>query len=222
MFEYNAKKICWLGHDGFRWEGAGKVIIIDPFQLSEDPGKADIVIATHEHFDHCSPDDLPKVVGENTTIVAPPSCKDQVEKLGATNVFLKPGDETEIAGIKIKAVPAYNINKFREPGQPFHPKEAEHIGVLVTFGDGTTFYHTGDSDHIPAMKSLGKVDVGFIPVSGTYVMTAEEAIEATADINPAIAIPMHFGSIVGDENMAKKFKESVACRVEILEKGYFP
>ena len=80
LFEYNGKKICWLGHDGFQWEAAGKVIIIDPFQLSEDPGKADIVITTHEHFDHCSPDDLPKVVGENTTIVAPPSCKDQVEK----------------------------------------------------------------------------------------------------------------------------------------------
>lgn len=217
LFEYKGKKISWLGHDGFKWEHEGTVIITDPFKLTKDH-KADIVITSHEHYDHCSPDDLPKVVGEETTIVAPPSCKETIEKVGAKAVYLKPGEETELEGIRIKAVPAYNINKFRSPGQPFHPKESGHIGVLVTFNDGTTFYHTGDADHIPEMKNLGKVDVAFIPVSGTYVMTEDEAIEATASIKPDLAIPMHYSTIVGDESMARKFKENAPCNVEILSK----
>lgn len=218
MLEYKGKKIWFLGHDGFKWESEGKVIIIDPFQLAGDPGTADIVITSHEHGDHCSPEDLPKVVGGETTIVAPPSCKETLEKMGGKIIYLRPGDETDVEGVKIKAVPAYNTNKFREPNKPFHPKEAGHIGVLLTFSDGVTFYHPGDADHIPEMKDLGKVDVAFIPVSGTYVMTAEEAIQAAADIKPDLAIPMHYGGIVGDANMAKKFKDEVSCKVEILEK----
>ncbi|MFW9916848.1 MAG: MBL fold metallo-hydrolase, partial [Candidatus Thorarchaeota archaeon] len=131
MFEYKGKKNHWLGHDGFKWEFEGKTVVIDPFKLEQNISDVDLVICTHEHFDHCDPQSLPKVVGGKTTIVASPSCKETLEQLGGKIVYLNAGDETNIEGIKIKAVPAYNINKFREPNKPFHPKEAGHIGVLV-------------------------------------------------------------------------------------------
>ncbi len=218
MYEFNEIQIKWLGHDGFRWDYKGKSIIIDPFKLTEQPEKANIVICSHEHFDHCSPDDLPKVVDDSTTVIAPHICKDTLNKVGVKKTtFLNPGEETEVEGIKFKAFPAYNLTKFRSPGQPFHPKESNHISVLVTFPNETTFYHTGDADVIPEMKTLGKVNVAFIPVSGTYVMTSEEALEAAKVINPDLAIPMHYGTIVGDESMAKKFAESATCTVEILD-----
>ncbi|MHA2331473.1 MAG: MBL fold metallo-hydrolase [Candidatus Hodarchaeales archaeon] len=213
-------EINWLGHAGFKIKAANKVIYIDPFQIStEEP--ADIIITTHEHFDHCNPEDLTKIAREHTVIVGNPQCEDNVKDIPKkSSTFLQPGDKTEIEGIKIEAVPAYNINKFREPGIPFHPKEDKKIGVIIEV-ENERLYHAGDTDFIDEMQELGDIDYAFIPVSGTYVMTAEEAASATEAINPKIVIPMHYGNIVGNEDDAEKFKakiEKSGIEVRILQK----
>jgi L-ascorbate metabolism protein UlaG (beta-lactamase superfamily) len=121
--------------------------------------------------------------------------------------------ELTIKGVLIKTVPAYNLTKFRSPGVPFHPKDAGHVGYLITV-KGITIYHTGDSDFIPEMKGL-KPDVALLPVSGTYVMTAEEAVEAATAIQPKVAIPMHVGEGIGSLADAERFREKATVPVVV-------
>jgi len=216
MFEYRGVKLVWLGHDGFRIQN-GKVIYIDPFQIEGGGPKADIVLVSHEHDDHCSVDDLKKVTGANTIIVAHVQSKAELAKVAAKEIrIIKPGDKVNIGDVTIEAVPAYNVNKFMEPGKVFHPKDDGKLGFVVTV-NGTRIYHAGDTDHIPEMKNI-RADIALLPVSGTYVMTAVEAAEAAAAVNPKIAIPMHYGAIVGDEKDAEKFQRLVKCEVKILTK----
>jgi L-ascorbate metabolism protein UlaG (beta-lactamase superfamily) len=203
--------INWLGHDSFRIEAGSKVIYIDPWQLSNNPPQADIILITHDHGDHCSPEDVTKIQNEDTVIV---TISQAAEKLSGSIEIVKPGDHLTVMDVPIEAVPAYNVNKFRSPGVPFHPKEAAHVGFVITL-EGRRIYHTGDSDLIPEMKNL-QVDVALLPVSGTYVMTAEEAITAAAAIKPKIAIPMHVGRSIGSLKDTKKFKSGAAVPVEIL------
>ncbi len=215
MYEYHGVKLTWLGHDGFRIQNS-QVVYIDPFQIEGGP-KADIVLVSHEHFDHCNVDDLKKIVGPNTIIVAHAQSKGELSKLEAKEVkILKPGDKTNLGDIGIEAVPAYNVNKFREPGKVFHPKEDGKLGFIVTV-KGVRIYHSGDTDHIPEMKNI-RTDIALIPVSGTYVMTVQEAAEAVESINPKVAIPMHYGSIVGSRQDAEALQKLVKAEVKILEK----
>jgi L-ascorbate metabolism protein UlaG (beta-lactamase superfamily) len=130
--------------------------------------------------------------------------------------IVTPGERLEVDGIAIHAVPAYNTSKFRSPGNPFHPKADGKVGFVIELG-GLRVYHAGDTDVIPEMAALGSVDVALVPVSGTYVMTAAEAGTACNAIRPTLAIPMHYGSIVGTAADAEAFKKSAPCRVEILQ-----
>lgn len=212
MFEYKGVKISWLGHDCFKIKN-NKTIYIDPFNI-KDEEKADLIFVTHEHYDHCSLKDIKKISTSKTIVVAPESCKTQLS--GMKTKFIKPGDKIVVDEIEVEAVPAYNINKFRAPGEVFHPKEEEKVGYIINFS-GVKIYHAGDTDLIQEMKNI-QVDIALLPVSGTYVMTAEEAAEATKIIKAEIAIPMHYGSIVGSEKDAEKFKKLAACKVEILKK----
>ena len=217
MFEHNGIKIRWLGHDTFTLE-KGITICIDPYKLSKTI-HADLVLISHNHFDHLSLEDLKKISSDNTTIVAANECVSQISNISLKEMIgIAPGDEYTIIGVKIKAVPAYNINKINpDTKKPFHPKEDKKIGFIITM-EGTTIYHTGDSDLIPEMADL-KPDILLVPVSGTYVMTAKEAANAVDKIKPKIAIPMHYGTIVGSENDAKEFKDMVKlCKVQILTK----
>lgn len=215
MYEYHGVKLTWLGHDGFRIQN-GQIVYIDPFKIEGGP-TGDIVLVSHEHFDHCNVDDLKKIVGPNTTIVAHAQSKNELSKLKAKEIkILKPGDKVTLGEIGIEAVPAYNVNKFREPGKPFHPKEDGKLGYVVTV-KGVRIYHAGDTDHIPEMKNI-RTDIALIPVSGTYVMTVQEAAEAVASINPKVVIPMHYGAIVGSGADAETLKKLVKCEVKILEK----
>ncbi len=215
MFEYGGVKLTWLGHDGFRVQD-GKVIYLDPFKIEGGP-KADIVLVSHEHYDHCNLGDLKKVVTPETIIVAHSQSKSELSKLKVKEIkIVKPGDKIEVGGVTIEAVPAYNTSKFREPGKVFHPKEDGKVGYVLTM-NGVRIYHTGDTDHIPEMKNI-RTDIALLPVSGTYVMTAKEAAEAAADINPKVAIPMHYGAIVGSASDAEVFKGLVKCEVQILKK----
>jgi L-ascorbate metabolism protein UlaG (beta-lactamase superfamily) len=202
------KKIHWLGHDAFRID-ADKVIYIDPYQLEAGEPKADIILITHDHFDHYSPDDVKKLLKPGTTVVSIAAVTKKVR--GAAVETVKPGDKVTVQGIAIEAVPAYNVDK------QFHPKSAGHVGFIVTV-DGVRIYHAGDTDFIPEMKDF-RVDIALLPVSGTYVMTAEEAVQAAGAIKPKLAIPMHYGAIVGGLSDAQRFAQACPVETVILEKS---
>jgi L-ascorbate metabolism protein UlaG (beta-lactamase superfamily) len=215
VLEYKGIKLTWLGHDGFRIQN-GHVIYIDPYKI-EAGAKADLVLVSHEHEDHCSVEDLKKIVTPNTVIVAHAQSRNDLSKLAAKEVkIVKPGEKLALAGVSVEAVPAYNVNKFRSPGKPFHPKEDGKLGFIVTVNN-VRIYHAADTDHIPEMKGMAP-DIALLPVSGTYVMTAKEAAEAAGMINPKIAIPMHYDSIVGSVKDAQEFKNLAKCEVRILQK----
>ena len=217
MFEYKGLKIRWHGHDTFSVESDVR-IFFDPYKLSKQ-SEADLILISHDHFDHLSLEDLQKISTIKTTIVAAKECVNKItgiafkEKMG-----IAPGEEKTVNGIRIRAISAYNIDKINhDTKKPFHPKEDNKIGFLVNI-NGTVIYHTGDSDLIPEMSNL-RPDILLIPVSGTYVMTNKEAAKATEIIKPKIAIPMHYGTIVGTERDATEFKNLVkSCEVQILTK----
>ncbi len=192
-------------------------MIIDPFKARGD-FKADLLLITHEHFDHLSEDDIKRFSGPSTTIVAPKVCADALKKLPNEKKFVLPGARLEVKGVAIETIPAYNTNKFREPGKVFHPKEDGRVGYVFTL-DGVKFFHAGDTDATPEMKALN-VDVAFLPVSGTYVMTAAEAADAAKAMQVKVAVPMHFGAIVGGVADAETFRRLLvgSRTVEILER----
>lgn len=201
-------QIKWLGHDGFRIE-AEKSVYFDPFDISA-AAPADLILVSHVHYDHCSPDDIRKIQTEGTVIVTE---KDSAAKLSGDVRIVKPGDSIAVGDIRVEAVPAYNVNK------SFHPRAKGWLGFVVSIG-GVRVYHSGDTDFIPEMKEL-QTDIALLPVSGTYVMTADEAVQAALAIGPQVAIPMHYGAIVGGTSDAENFKAALAGKidVEILEKS---
>ncbi|MCS7118227.1 MAG: MBL fold metallo-hydrolase [Thaumarchaeota archaeon] len=214
-------KITWLRHAGFLLAGRGKTVVIDPFNVKPEKAvKVDLTFVTHDHFDHCSLKDLePFVDRERTSVVAARNCSRALKDLRCkTKDFVDPGGSGEVAGVKFQAVPAYNVNKFRSPGVPFHPRNYGGVGYVIEVA-GARVYHAGDTDNIPEMVQLKDIDVALLPVSGTYVMTAEEAAEAAKTITPKLAIPMHFGEIVGSIEDAKRFSSLAGVKVEVLEPG---
>jgi L-ascorbate metabolism protein UlaG (beta-lactamase superfamily) len=216
LWSYGKVKVHWLGHDSFVLQGS-KTAIIDPFQAKGD-FKADILLISHEHYDHLSEEEIKRFTTASTTMVAPKICQDPLKKFQNEKKFVAPGEKLEVKGVRIETIPAYNLNKFREPGKVFHPRADGRVGYIVTI-DGTRFYHAGDSDATPEMKAID-VDVALLPVSGTYVMTAEEAAEAAKAMKVKVAVPMHFGAIVGSRADAERFKKLLegVRKVEILEK----
>lgn len=215
MFEYDKIGITWNGHAGFKIIYGNKKVYIDPYKLSknyENISDADIVLITHNHFDHLSIEDLKNIINERTVIVSAQECLSQLKSLKVKeSIGIDPRNSVRVDDLKIETVPAYNVDK------EFHPKNDKKIGFIVEFGNDR-LYHTGDSDMIPEMKDT-KPSIVLIPVSGTYVMTAEEASKAVNElINPRIAIPMHYGTIVGNKKDAIRFSELVTvCKTKILE-----
>jgi L-ascorbate metabolism protein UlaG (beta-lactamase superfamily) len=203
MWRELSKKIVWLGHDAFRVDGA-KTVYLDPYGISSGP-KADLVLISHDHFDHCSPEDVAKIQREGTIIVTE---KDSAKKLSGDVRVLKPGESLVLDDVKVEAVPSYNTDK------DFHPRDRGWLGFVLEM-DGTRIYHAGDCDFIPEMNDL-QADIALLPVSGTYVMTAEQAVKAAQAIKPKLAIPMHYGAIVGDEKDAMAFQKALEGEVEVL------
>ncbi len=192
-------KIEHLGHATFRITG-NKTIYIDPFKLSASQPPADVVLITHNHFDHCSPTDLAIICTPGTVVFATKDCEDTLRQIHTAIIHkvVEPNKSYVYEDLKIRTIPAYNIDK------KFHPKANNWVGYLLEI-DGETIYHTGDSDLIPEMKGL-EPDYACLPVSGVYVMNPNEAAEAYRLIRPKKGVfPMHFGVVAGTKEDAEKF-----------------
>jgi len=203
-------EIMWVGHASFRLGGQDGVVYIDPWKISADlGGDGNVVIVSHDHYDHCSPDDVGRVSAPGATIVTPP---DTAGKFPAA-VPLAPGRSATAGGIAIEAVPAYNVDK------QFHPRANGWIGVVVAL-DNTRIYYAGDTDLIDEMSDLEAIDVALLPVGGTYTMTAAEAAQACERIGCKTAVPYHWGDIVGSADDARAFAGAVSCcEVNVLPPG---
>ena len=215
-------EIEWLGNSGF-FICNSKKIYIDPYNLKEGAEKADFVLLTHSHYDHCSLADLRKVVNSKTKIICPVDCQSKIVQVGfpVQMILISPGEELDVSGIKILAFPAYNIDK------NFHPQELGGVGYLIKHKN-LLIYHAGDTDLIPEMQKLTGYNqpenlmIALLPVGGRFTMTAEEAFDAAKLIKPDVAIPMHYGSVSGSFNDAREFKElceAEGINVKILERG---
>ncbi len=208
-------QIRWLAHAAFQIKAKGKTIYLDPRYMKslenkigsffENPDKADVILITHHHADHCYPSSFKKMLTSNTKIIAPEVC---AKKLGNEFKRTKPGERVRIGDIQVRAVDAYNIKRHRASGRLWHTK-GEGVGYLVTI-DGNTIYHAGDTEFIPEMEHLGKVDVALLPIDGKFTMNISEAIDAVMAIKPKIVIPMH--RLKADP---KEFKNKVEARSNI-------
>ena len=201
--------IEFLGHSGFVLEHVqtGKRIAIDPFHISNNLKRADIILITHNHYDHCSIEDIEKIASNGAVIICPPNVQSKILKLKNIEMqIVEAGDEISVGNFKIEAFPAYNI------GKKYHPKADGFLGFLIKIKN-LIVYHAGDTDKIPEMEKLtgygkhGSQFVAFLPVSGEYVMDAYEAAEVASELNVDVAIPMHYGDIVGTVEDAKKFSQ---------------
>lgn len=177
-----------------------KTIYIDPFKIDRNYNDADIVFITHDHYDHYSEEDIDKVINEKTIIVIPEELLTKVLKKGINKeaiITIEPNKKYMVQGIKFETVPAYNINK------TFHPKENDWIGYIIEI-NGVKYYIAGDTDITEENKKV-KCDVAFVPVGGTYTMNFEEAAQLVNEIQPKVAVPIHYGSVVGTKQDAEKF-----------------
>jgi L-ascorbate metabolism protein UlaG (beta-lactamase superfamily) len=199
------QSIRWLGHAGFMIRGK-RIIYIDPYQL-EFPDVGDMILITHDDPEHCSPEDVKWLRKGATVIVAPEAC---VSKFKGDVRAVTPGDTLTISGVTVEVVPAYN------PDKEFHSKEAGGVGYIVTTVEGLRIYHAGDTGLIPEMEEV-QADVALLPVGGTQTMDAVEAAKAANWIKPRLAIPMHWGSLVGSREDAEEFRDLCQVEVRILK-----
>ena len=206
------ERLHWLGHASFRLDGP-PTIYFYPWKLKGRHPQADVILVSHEHSDHCSLEDVKRISGPGTVIIANSGA---AKKLRGDVRTLRPGERTTVGEVEIEAVPAYNVNKFRSPGVPFHPKEAEHVGYVVTV-QGERLYFAGDTDHIPEMSNL-QCDVALLPIGGKYTMDAEEAAQAAKNIGPRVVVPMHWGSgVVGTLADVERFRSLYDGDIVVLE-----
>lgn len=187
----------------------GLIIYFDPFKINENYHDADIIFITHSHYDHYSEEDISKVIKDNTTIVVPKDLEDMVLQFGFAKehiIVVSPNEEYSVLRINFKTIPAYNTNK------NFHPKSNEWVGYIVNL-DQTTYYIAGDTDITEENRQV-KCDVAFVPIGGTYTMTYSEAAELINEIKPIIAVPTHYGLIVGNKEYANSFADLVDKEIE--------
>jgi L-ascorbate metabolism protein UlaG (beta-lactamase superfamily) len=214
-------EIKWLGNSGFLIKDS-QAIYIDPYNIRGGLEKADIILITHSHYDHCSIADINKIVKEGTKIILPADCQSKITRsdIPIEIRITEPGQEIDLSNVKIYSLPAYNTDKH------FHPKEEGWLGYLVKIDD-VLIYHAGDTDNIPEMQKLtghnqaDKTFIALLPVGGRFTMNPEEAADAAKLIKPSLAIPMHYGSVAGNDDDAEEFCEfckEKGINAKILEK----
>ncbi len=192
------------------------VIYIDPFQMKEEPKDADFVLITHDHYDHFSPEDIVKVSKADTILVVPEKMAAKAREVsGMVGKIetVKPSVYREIGGLEFETVPAYNTLK------PFHPKSVEWVGYILRI-DGKRIYIAGDTDATKEAKAV-KCDIALVPIGGTYTMDAKKAAELINTIRPDIAIPVHYGHIVGKPSDGEAFAENVMAPIKVEFKIVF-
>ena len=181
----------------------GKALYFDPFRITDSSRDADIIFVTHDHYDHFSPEDIAKVMKDDTVFVAPASTASLIrEKYGIPServVVVAPGDSLEVLGIPIEVIASYN------PAKPFHPKANGWVGFVVTVG-GLRYYICGDMDITPEGKEV-KCDVLLVPCGGKYTLDYKEAAEFTAILQPKYVIPTHYGDPVGKKEDGRAFEK---------------
>ena len=204
--------IHWLGQAAVKVATAEKVIYIDPYRI-QNKDQADIVLITHGHSDHLSPDDIEKIINANSIIIAPENCMGKLEDFNVREIkSISPGQSIALDDINITAVPAYNIVKTN-----FHPKSNNWVGYILNI-EGTRIYHAGDTERIPEMKDV-ECDIAMLPLGQTYTMNSvKDAADAAIDVKARIAIPIHYGLYEGNEDDARKFKELLAGKVDVIIK----
>ena len=188
------------------------IIYFDPYKINKDYHDADIIFITHSHYDHYSPLDIKKVIKDNTIIVCPKDVKEELLKLNIKNIIeVVPNKDYEVLNIKFKTIPAYNINK------NFHPKENNWVGYLINYNN-VKYYIAGDTDITEENKNI-ICDVAFVPIGGTFTMDYKEAANLINEIQPKIAVPTHYGLIVGNKDDGIKFSKllnnSIECKIYI-------
>ncbi len=188
----------------------GEVIYFDPFKIEKNYNDADVIFITHDHYDHYSEEDIDKVIKEETIIVAPEDLLTKLLKKGFERdnmVLVTPNQKYTVKGIEFQTIPAYNVNK------QFHPKANEWVGYVLKI-EGVTYYIAGDTDITEENKKV-KCDVAFVPVGGTFTMDYKEAAELINEIKPKIAVPTHYGSIVGEKSDGISFSKLVSPEIEV-------
>ncbi|GBC87472.1 hypothetical protein HRbin12_01479 [bacterium HR12] len=200
--------ITWFRQSAMRWRGNGPVVYVDPWGVT-DPEPADLIFITHAHFDHYQPEEIERLRGPATKIVAP---RDVARELSGDVTSVAPGESHEVGGFRFETVPAYNIVEER---LEMHPKRNGWVGYVFEYG-GRTYYHGGDTNALPELESLS-TQVAMVPIGGTYTMDAREAAGLVKAMGPELAVPMHFGFVVGSPSDADRFREEAApVPVEVL------
>ena len=194
------KGIECLGHSTIKINKNNKIIYIDPYNISDGINDADYIFITHNHYDHFSEEDIKKVKNNETIIIITEDLYTNTLKSGFNGmniITVKPNENYQVEGIKFSTIPAYNKNK------TFHPKENNWVGYIIEL-EGSKYYIAGDTDITEENKKV-KCDVAFVPVGGTYTMDFKEAAHLINEIKPKIAVPIHYGSIVGTKQDATDF-----------------
>jgi L-ascorbate metabolism protein UlaG (beta-lactamase superfamily) len=210
--------LTWLGHSGFLIRAGRANVYIDPYRVPDGAPAADVILVTHHHYDHFSPQDVEKLSTDKTWLIGPATV---AERVSGQVVSVTPGQLVEpdgVRGIDVRAIAAYNTSKRNASGEPFHSRDAGGVGFDLRVR-GERLYHAGDTDVIPEMDEVAGVEVALLPVSGIYVMTAAEAAEAARRIAPKVAVPMHWGEHIGTRADALAFARKAPVEVRILEKA---
>src|SRR4051794_19427371 len=212
------ESLDWLGHSGFRLRAGRSIVYIDPYRVSSDAPKADLILVTHGHYDHFSPQDLELLSHEGTWLVAPAAV---AERVSGNVLSIAPGEMLEdelVRGVAVAAVAAYNTSERDAQGNVLPAPGAGFVGSDLNVR-GERLYRAGDTDVIPEMGAVAGVDVALLPVSGTYVMTPGEAAEAARRIAPRVAVPMHWGELIGTREDAQAFAAALPGTALIMEKS---
>ena len=191
-----------LNHASIKIED-GKTIYIDPYDIKEEFHDADYIFITHDHYDHYDPNSISKIQKENTQIIVPKCLEEEKNDL-----VVEPNKEYTVNDLFFQTIPSYNI------GKPFHPKEKEYVGYLIKL-KGVRYYAMGDTDRTEEADSV-QTDVCFVPIGGTYTMNVEEATAYINETSPKLAIPIHYGKIVGDLSLGKEFQSKINKNIKTM------
>jgi L-ascorbate metabolism protein UlaG (beta-lactamase superfamily) len=199
--------VSWFRGSSVRIRRGGVEVQIDPLGLTEH-SVADYVLLTHSHYDNFSEEEIARVRGPDTVVIAPASMKKQIE---SADHFLRPGDMLQLNGIDVLAVPAYNADR------KFHPPEYGWLGYVFTLG-GVTYYHAGDTDYLDSMSTI-RCDVAFLPCDAHYTMGPEEAVRAAQACGASVLVPVHWGETWGSAEDIERMREQFEGEVRVLPRA---